>query len=226
MKLKVSFVNPPEYKELSFDRFEELFQIKYLSHLEFFDWKVEKSIRKKCALAKKKGKIGDLAIWLGMLHGKELESGHIPPVAIRWIDEKIGYGLFTTQSFKKWQFIGEYTGLIRRRRLLFPDINDYCFMYPKEWISLKAYTIDSEKHGNYTRFINHSDYPNCESVSVYFDGYFHILFRTIQDVPEGTELTYDYGDIYWHKRKKLPEEKPEDLISPEDLKKIKAQLFN
>ncbi len=220
MKLKIALKADEEPKECSIKRFEELFGITYLKELTFSDWETEQWLRKKCVRAEKKGKIGQLAQWLGTYHQKELAEGRIPDVAIRWMHEKIGYGLFTTKPFKKWQYIGEYTGILRRRSLFFPNINDYCFMYPREWIASRAYTIDSEKHGNYTRFINHRDYPNCESVSVYHDGVFHILFRAIEDIPAGEELTYDYGGIYWLRRKKLKEEERiEDLVPPEAIPK-------
>ncbi len=214
MKIKIALTADEEPKELSIKRFEELFDITYLKELTFADWKTEQWLQSKCSQAYKRGKIGQLALWLGKYHGRQLDEGTIPEVAIRWIHEKIGYGLFTMKPLKKWQFIGEYTGLLRRRNLFFANINDYCFMYPHEWISTRAYTIDSEKHGNYTRFINHSDTPNCESVSVYHNGVFHIVFRATEDIPAGEQLTYDYGDIYWRRRKKL-NEKVEDLVPPE-----------
>jgi uncharacterized protein len=219
-KINVALKADEPPREYTIGRFEELFEVRYFHHLEFADWEIERLLRIKCAKAHKKGAIGQLALWLGKLHGAQIEQARIPDLAIRWIDEQIGYGAFTNRPFKKWEFIGEYTGILRRRTLFFPDINDYCFMYPREWRSLTAFTIDSEKQGSFTRFINHSDFPNCESVSVFHGGIFHIIFRAIQDIPAGIELKYDYGDIYWRRRKKLPEEPIEHLIDPEDLKKL------
>jgi uncharacterized protein len=201
-KICVSFNPQLKTGPYEIKRFEELFQIRYLPQLEFVDWRCEQWIRKACQKAHKKGKIGQLALWLGKLHAKELEKGEVGEITIRWIHETIGYGVFANCPFKKWEFLGEYTGIVRPRRRLFPDVNDYCFMYPTEWLSWKAFTIDSQSHGNFTRFINHSDQPNCESIAVYHDGIFHILFRTTRAVAEGEELTYDYGSIYWLRRKK------------------------
>ncbi len=216
MSLKIALKADEEPKEYPIKRFEELFGVTYLKALTFENWEVESWVRKKCLRADKRGKIGELARWLGTYHAKELAQGDIPDVAIRWMHEKIGYGLFTTKPFKKWQYIGEYTGILRRRSFLFPDINDYCFMYPSQWIPTRSFTIDSKKHGNYTRFINHKDEPNCESVSVYHDGVFHILFRTIKDIPAGVELTYDYGGSYWERRKKLKDKEPLENLIPAD----------
>lgn len=182
--------------------FRDFFKVQYTPQLEFADWKAEQWIRRACIQANRKEKIGNLAKWLGNLHRKALLKPQIPDVTVQWIDPQMGYGLFTNTPLKKWSYIGEYTGLVRRRNLFFPDVNDYCFMYPRAWMALRAYTIDSEKQGNHTRFINHKDVPNCESVSIFHEGVFHIIFRTLEDIPAGTELTYDYGDVYWRRRKK------------------------
>jgi len=184
---------------------EKLFNITYLPHLEYAHFYVETYLQKKCRKAHARGRIGDLAIWLGQLHAKELKERAIPDVTIQWMGEKKGYGVLANKAFKRWTFIGEYTGVVRRRRIMFPDLNDYCFMYPREWISLKAFTIDSEREGNFTRFINHGDCPNLESIGVFYDKMMHIMFRTIKDIAPGEELTYDYGDVYWDKREKAPE---------------------
>lgn len=220
LHIKIALKAQEEPKEFSLKRFEKLFEINYFQELLFENWKIEQWVRKKCESAHKKGKIGQLALWLGKFHGKEIALGKIPEVSIRWIDEKIGYGLFAENPFKKWDYIGEYTGILRKKNLIFPNINDYCFMYPRSWLPLKVFTIDSQNQGNYTRFINHSDTPNCESVSVFYEGVFHIIFRAIQDIPAGDQLTYDYGGIYWKNRKKLKEEENiEDLVPLEAIPK-------
>jgi uncharacterized protein len=204
MNKKVSVLLNPQLgiREFEIKRFENLFQIRYLPQLEFIDWRCERWIRRACQKANKKGKIGELALWLGKLHGKEIESGEMSGLTIRWIHDSIGYGIFTSRPFKKWEFVGEYTGIVRPRRRIFPDVNDYCFVYPTEWLAWKAFTIDSQEQGNFTRFINHKDEPNCESIAVYHEETFHIIFRTTCDVPAGEELTYDYGSIYWLRRNK------------------------
>ncbi len=188
--------------------FELFFGIRYIDCLEYADWKVEQQVRKLCAGAERKGWVGNLAKWLGQLHAKEMDDALVPDVTVRFISKQKGYGVITNCFIKKWAFIGEYTGLVRRRRIFFPKLSPYSFQYPKEWRSLKYFSIDSEKEGNITRFINHSDYPNCESVSVFKDGVFHIIFRATEDIMPGTELIYDYGESYWNKRIKIPEKQP------------------
>lgn len=48
--------------------------------------------------------------------------------------------------------------------------------------------IDAERHGNAARFINHSCEPNCQALIE--DK--RIYIETLCDIPDGTELTYDY----------------------------------
>lgn len=201
--IRVALKNDGPAKKVALKEFERLFEIDYYSHLEFANWEVEQWIKKRCKKALKRGKVGDLALWLGKLHGKAIDDAYVPDITLRWINEKIGYGIFANGPLMKWSFIGEYTGLLRRRNLFFPNVNDYCFMYPREWIAYKAFTIDSQQQGNFTRFINHSDSPNLESVAIFHGGIFHIIVRTIRDISAEEELTYDYGDIYWQRRRKI-----------------------
>jgi uncharacterized protein len=184
---------------------EDLFSITYIQKLEFEDWHAEAYLRKKSRQAFRKGTIGKLALWLGQLHHKEILEAKMPPCLVKWINEQKGYGVFAGQDFNSWEFIGEYTGVVRRRNIIFPNLNDYCFMYPRAWFTLKPFTIDSEREGNFTRFINHSDHPNLESVAVFHGEMMHIIFRTIRPISFGDELTYDYGDVYWDKREKVIE---------------------
>lgn len=192
---------------------ELFFGIRYLPHLEYHNWKVEQQVRSLCAHAERKGNVGNLAKWLGQLHAKEMDDAQVPDITIRYISKLKGYGIITNCFIKKWAFIGVYTGVVKRRRLFLPKLNAYSFMYPREWRALKFFSIDSEKEGNFTRFINHSDFPNLESVAVFKEGVFHIIFRATEDIMPGSELIYDYGDSYWNKRLKIPEKNSVEVFT-------------
>lgn len=187
---------------------EKVFNISYLSHIEYANWRIESYLRKKCYAALKKRNIGQSALWLGSLHSREMKHEIIPNVTISWICDQKGYGVIANENIPQWKFIGEYTGIVRPRNILFPNVNDYCFMFPRKWLNFRPLTIDSEKSGNFTRFINHSDYPNLESLAIFYEGMMHIVFRTIKSLSIGEEMTYDYGDIYWKKRIKIKEGAP------------------
>ncbi len=49
--------------------------------------------------------------------------------------------------------------------------------------------IDGGRHGNVSRFINHSCDPNCQAVTD--DG--RIFIEAIKNIQPGTELVYDYA---------------------------------
>ncbi|MCB1181447.1 MAG: SET domain-containing protein-lysine N-methyltransferase [Chlamydiia bacterium] len=205
--IKISLVNPPQDRVVGRSHLERLFEIHYTPQLTFENEEVENFIRSTCAKADRKGKIDRLAKWLGSYHGLDLDAEKIPNIALRWIHEKIGYGMFADEPFKKWQFIGEYAGLLRRRNHFFHNVNDYCFMYPRPLkLQFKAFTIDSEKRGNFTRFINHSDLPNAEAICVFHGGIFRVVIRACKAIKIGEEITYDYGEYYWQRRVKLVEE--------------------
>lgn len=202
------------YLDYDEKRFEQIFGIQYIKKLEFADFEVEQLVKNQCQKVMKKNRIGQNAKWLGSLYASKIESEYAPKVAIKWIHESIGYGVYALEDISAWQFIGEYAGVLRRRKILIPDLNDYCFMYPEIGLRLKNVTIDSKEKGNFTRYINHSDHPNIESIAVFTEGYYRIIFRSIKAIKAGTELSYDYGDIYWTRRTNKLKENAEGFILP------------
>lgn len=192
------------------ERTYELLNFHYLPSLSFQHWKIETQIRTLCSKADKKHLIPQSSKWLGQLHRQEILSPKIPPIAICWLNAIVGYGVFATQDLPAWSYIGEYTGILRRRKLILSNINDYCFRYPVASWSFKYYTIDSETYGNFTRFINHSDQPNVESLGVFCEGLYRIIVRTTRSIKKGEELCYHYGPLYWKHRQKREEFIPEE----------------
>ena len=186
----------PEIKIYSVEEFMTATQLVYLSQLKFQDEAVFERIRMQCSRALEIGTIGTDSRWLGALHAKQIESHSIADVSIRWIDETIGYGLFAEKDIAAWEYIGEYTGLVRRLNPIFGNINEYCFGYPTSALSFRKHVIDALNHGNEIRYINHSPSPNAESMGVLFDNILHIIVRAIKDIPASTEIVYDYSGSY------------------------------
>jgi uncharacterized protein len=181
-----------EIKIFNVDQFMAATGLVYLSELEFQDETVRDRIRMQCAHAIEIGTIGKDSRWLGALHAKEIAAHHIADVSIRWIDETIGYGLFAEKDIAAWEYIGEYTGLVRKLNLIFGNINEYCFGYPTSAMSFKKHVIDAHDKGNEIRYVNHSDSPNSESMAAFHDGILHIIIRAVRNIPAETEITYDY----------------------------------
>lgn len=62
----------------------------------------------------------------------------------------------------------------------------------------ECYVVDGELQGGPTRFINHSCDPNVRQFTVSYNKYdskiYELAFFALQDIKEGTELTFDYMD--------------------------------
>ena len=143
------------------------------------------------------------ALELGKQYIQKIESAYIPDVSIRWVDETVGYGLFTEEVIEPESYVGEYTGVVREndiRRYLEP-LNDYCYEYPVPDSLGRSFVIDATQ-GNLTRFINHSFTPNLRPVHVYHAGFYHLIFIALERIEVGTQLFYSYGKNYWYVRGK------------------------
>jgi SET domain-containing protein len=193
-----------EIKEYCIDEFSLAMGIEYLSHLKFQDEKTFRRITRQCERALQKDYIHSKRKWLGALYAEQIKSEHMANVSIRWIDETLEYGLFAEEDIPAWEFIGEYTGEVRRHYPIISKINDYCFLYPTSRYFFGKYFIDGEKCGNEIRYANHSDRPNSESTGIFSDGLFHMILRAIKDIPANTQITYDYGNRYWRGRPRIP----------------------
>ena len=54
--------------------------------------------------------------------------------------------------------------------------------------------MDATKVGNISRLFNHSCDPNLQLFLVRIDSFIpRLAFFAVRDIPEGTELTFDYG---------------------------------
>ncbi len=189
--------------EYNFEEFERLSSLHYLTHLEFQDLRTLKAVQKQCLYLCDKDCISTESKWLGSYYGEQLRVGYVNDIVIKWIGIEIGYGAFARRDIEAFEFIGEYTGVIKRRRFLFSKSNDYCFFYPSSYHCFIPYIIDSQEKGNITRFINHSETPNCESHSILVGDLLHIIIRATKKIPKGQQIVYDYGEKYWRHRKRL-----------------------
>jgi len=186
-------------KQLSEERFERVFSVKYLDHLQFessqiLHWVIQKGRRKL-----QKTSIKKTNHWITSLLEKELKKGIKPPVYLKWINSYVGYGIFAVEDIPQFTFVGEYTGVIKRRKRKDDLSNDYIFGYVVG-PSKTPFIIDAKKKGNFVRFINHSDEPNLSSRWMIVDGLSHIVLFANRFIPKDAQLTYDYGPVYWKKR--------------------------
>ena len=174
-------------------------KIIYLPQNEYVSESVRSAVYKRCALVDRKRKVERERRWLGGYYAKELESELFAPFEIKRMSARMGYGVFARADLLPRAFIGEYTGYVRRKKLLFAKSSDYCFGLETN-MGWPGYVIDAEKGGNMTRFLNHSETPNLEPVAIFHKGLIRIILRTLHRIAKGQQLTYDYGVDYWLKR--------------------------
>lgn len=153
------------------------------------------------------GRVPEESIALGKKYQKNIELKEAPKVSIRFINERIGHGVFAEELLKTGRYIGEYTGIVRENSpTYFAPLNNYCYEYPVPDRNGKHFVIDATQ-GNFTRFINHSYQPNLKPLYAFVDGFYHLIFLSLCQIQKGKQLSYDYGTRYWAIRSP-----PEELI--------------
>lgn len=173
--------------------FEKKYHVKYLSTLRFENRRVEEKVRRLCRRVNPTRR----AKWLGVYLEKELENHRIAPLSIRKVDETIGYGLFAEEFLPEGTWVGEYTGIVRACTIFRPKTNEYTFRYPLYRTFWTVFSIDAKEYGNETRFLNHSEKPNCEAVALFKNGLYHLGIRTLKEVERDEELVFDYHKEIW-----------------------------
>lgn len=195
----VKLVLKGEYivKKCSVQQFEERMNIKYLPHLHFTSYASLKEVISNCPWILKSSRWGEENRTLGTLYQKEIKEGKVADVTIQWIDDVLGYGVFSNRDLLPGTYIGEYTGIVRRLNRLHPDHNAYCFHYPTRFWSWKYFIIDALHAGNEMRFINHSNTPNLQPQCIVDRGMLHLVFLAAQPIDKGMQLTFNYGPDFW-----------------------------
>lgn len=184
---------------LSSEEVKKYFQIDFLDHLVFQKREYLRWTLKKCQKKLKESSVKIRNRWSQSLYGHAFLHQQSPLTYIKWIDPLVGYGLFAAEEIGQYALIGEYTGIIRKRSSKLDKYNHYIFGYVTG-DEETSFVIDAEKQGNHTRFINHSDDPNLQSTWLISQGICHVVFIAKHKIAKHTQLTYDYGPMYWKKR--------------------------
>ncbi|KAI8812332.1 hypothetical protein BJ742DRAFT_793767 [Cladochytrium replicatum] len=118
---------------------------------------------------------------------------------IKYIGPEKGYGLFAAVDITPKSVVALYTGIITNN-----SISDYQWEYPSKVIGPDGEDlnlgIDSRYMGNWARFVNHSDDPNCDSIYVLYNGLWHVVYMSTRTIRKGEEVTVSYGNAYWESR--------------------------
>ncbi|XP_055532978.1 histone-lysine N-methyltransferase PR-Set7 [Wyeomyia smithii] len=119
---------------------------------------------------------------------------------IAYFDGK-GRGIVTTRPFMKGEFVVEYIGDFisvseakQREQIYAEDDNTGCYMYYFKHKNVQ-YCIDATaESGKLGRLVNHSRNGNLMTKTVSLNNRPHLVLIAKEDIAEGVEVTYDYGD--------------------------------
>ncbi|KAM9842555.1 histone-lysine N-methyltransferase NSD2 [Aulostomus maculatus] len=107
-----------------------------------------------------------------------------------------GWGLISLRDIKKGEFVNEYIGELIdedecRARIKYAHENNITDFY---MLTIdKDRIIDAGPKGNFSRFMNHSCQPNCETQKWTVNGDTRVGLFAVCDIPAGTELTFNYN---------------------------------
>lgn len=170
-----------------------------LNELEFVSEEILLRVQKRVEKRLRKASYAKMNRWAALLFEEALLEKKEIPHELKQVNPLVGLGVFATAPIPELSFVGEYTGVVRKRNRREDEKNDYVFGYvvgPKD----TPWVIDAEKKGNFTRFINHSYEPNLTSRWLISKGVCHIIFFANRLIMKGEQLTYDYGPYYWRNR--------------------------
>lgn len=191
-----------EEKLISISELEKALHFKYVTKNIFLSLEEEKKIKQKGLEQKEKGEIKEETLLLGEQFFEKIQSLYMPSLSVRFVSDAMGYGLFAEEDLEKNTYLGTYTGLIRENKIQFlKPLNNYLHEYPIPDELGRSFVIDAEQ-GNLTRFINHSTKPNLKAVQAFHNGFYHLIFLTLDSIKKGSQLFNEYQKGYWYTRKK------------------------
>jgi len=123
-----------------------------------------------------------------------------PPIEIFRTKDR-GLGIRAVTSIMKGQVLGVYHGMIKKMSSECANLvyaaNGHLSKHPQDYI------VDAAQLGTWTRLMNHSCDPNCQSGWHDVDGIAQLILSARRDIESGTELAWNYGTSYW---KEIPYE--------------------
>jgi hypothetical protein len=199
-----SFLDQPNVTIHDPEKFQLSETLEFLAQPLFETEAILDEILRRAKKAKMEDAIPPERIWMGVYYDNEIHKGVHPKVSIRHIDDEVGFGVFADQRIPSCTLAGEYTGALKERNKNELKDKKYCVRYTVWEMGKRQFIIDAENKGNFTRFINHSAKPNLGLQSVYWRGLPRMIFVALKEIPEGAQLTFDYGTFFWKDCKQTP----------------------
>lgn len=115
--------------------------------------------------------------------------------------EQKGRGIVTTRPFQKGEFVVEYIGDLitvaeakEREQIYAEDDATGCYMYYFKHKNVQHCIDATAESGKLGRLVNHSRNGNLMTKTVSLNNRPHLVLIAKEDISEGVEVTYDYGD--------------------------------
>lgn len=112
-----------------------------------------------------------------------------------------GRGIVTTRKFARGEFVVEYIGDLidmaeakLREQEYAEDDNTGCYMYYFKHQNVQHCIDATAESGKLGRLVNHSRNGNLMTKTVLVNDVPHLVLLAKEEIPEGVEVTYDYGD--------------------------------
>jgi hypothetical protein len=125
---------------------------------------------------------------------------------VRFINERVGFGLFAANRIASGNIVCEYAGFVCRYESIADHTYSYAYMLEEPNDLGLTLIVDSLQEGNESRFINHSPQSNLLSSCEFYNGHSHILLRSKREIRAGEQLFLDYGESYWSAAGKDPQQ--------------------
>jgi len=139
-----------------------------------------------------------LNAFYSLFYETKVSENHEASISIIKINPSIGYGVYSNEPLMPGDYIGEYTGVVKYDESADGIYTDYDMNYPVSLFNTLA--IDASKHGNFTRFINHSFTPNVDFHYIVHKGVLKVIFVASEEIKKDEELFINYGEGYWNGR--------------------------
>ena len=144
-----------------------------------------------------------------------------------------GWGVYCNENLIQGEFIDVYLGEVltneeTSKREDQADVEKGSYLYSldkfigddPQLTAENCYVVDGQYMGNATRFINHSCEPNCRQYTVSYNKYdlrvYNLAFFAYEDIPAGTELTFDYLDRDEEEEEDVLRKREEAMKDPEN----------
>ena len=131
-------------------------------------------------------------------YGSFIARGQIMPLSIRYINDRIGYGVFAEDDIAAGEMVGEYTGRIMETKAVLDTKYSWVYLDDiNQSGKIIKVSLDAKHAGNEMRFVNHDYNPNAVMKYIPQGGIWHCVYIASRPIKKGEQILTNYGTKYW-----------------------------